>query len=200
MAATLLYIKSRMLFQRFFPDSIEMDLSEDFEDPRKELVDKLIEYQRIKKLSELMGEKEREAEWIIERKNKQRTLPFADEDLWKEIEVWDLLKAFSAIVSSLSAERFVSLYEEVSVNEKLTLIQEFLDNQGEFLFTDLIIRPESISDIVCAFLAILEAVKARLIHIYQNALFGDIRITGAEKRKEDDAGSGDSSDRSDTLS
>jgi segregation and condensation protein A len=194
MAATLLFIKSRMLLP------VEMNLSEEFEDPRKELVDKLIEYQRIKKLSELMGEKEREAEWIIERKSKQRTLPFADEDLWEEIEVWDLLKTFSAIVGSLSAERFVSLYEEVSINEKLTLIQEFLDTRREFLFTDLIVRPESISDIVCAFLAILEAVKTRLIRIYQNTLFGDIRITGAEKRKEEDAGNGDSPDRSNTLS
>ena len=187
MAATLLYIKSRMLLP------VEMSLADEFEDPRKELVDKLIEYQRIKKLSDMIGEKEKEAEWVIERAGGQRALPFADEELWEEIEVWDLLKAFSAIIGSLSSERVLDLYEEVSINEKLTLIQEYLDTRGEFLFTDLITRPKSLGDIICAFLAILEAVKARMIRVYQNALFGDIRIQAAGKR-EGDSGNASSAD------
>jgi segregation and condensation protein A len=188
MAATLLYIKSRMLLP------VEMDLSEDFDDPRKELVDKLIEYQRIKKLSDMIGEKEKEAEWFFERKSRQRILPFADEELWQEIEVWDLLRTFSAIIGSLSSEKILDLYEEVSVNEKLTLIQEYLDTKTEFLFTDLIIRPESLTDIICAFLAILEAVKGRVIRIYQNTLFGDIRIQAVEKKEEEDSGNRHSAD------
>ena len=136
MAATLLYIKSRMLLP------IDVDLSEEFEDPRRNLVEKLIEYQRIKKLSELMSEKERDSEWIVERKNKQRVLPFNDEEIWEQIEVWDLLKTFSIIMSSLSSERIIDLYEEVSINEKISLINEFLETKNEFLFTDLIVRPE----------------------------------------------------------
>ncbi|MDR2588902.1 MAG: segregation/condensation protein A [Spirochaetales bacterium] len=193
MAADLLLLKCRMLLP------VEVDLSEDFEDPRKELVDKLIEYQRIKKLSEMMGEKEREAEWVVERKNKQRVLPFADENLWEEIEVWDLLKAFSELLGKLSIGT-VNLFEEVTVNEKLTLIQEFLDNGRDFLFTDLIIRPDSIMDVICAFLSILEAVKSRMIRIFQNTLFGDIRIAAAEKKQEDESGNRNGADRSDSLS
>jgi segregation and condensation protein A len=188
MAATLLWIKSRMLLP------VETDLSDAFEDPRKELVEKLIEYQRIKKLADIMGEKEREAEWVIERKGRQRTLPFADEDLWEEIEVWELLKTFTTIIGSLSSEKILDLYEEISVNEKLALIQEYLETKKEFLFTDLVIRSESLTDIVCAFLAILEAVKARMIRIYQNTLFGDIRITAAENQQEDNSGNGNSPD------
>jgi segregation and condensation protein A len=188
MAANLLLMKSLKLLP------VEMDMSDEFEDRRRELVQKLIEYQRIKKLSDMIGEKEQDAEWIVERAGGQRTLPFADEELWEEIEVWDLLKSFTTIISSLSSERILDLYEEVSVNEKLTLIQEYLDTKKEFLFTDLIIRPESLTDIVCAFLAILEAVKARMIRIYQNTLFGDIRITAAEKRQEEDSGNGNSAD------
>ncbi|MDR1316221.1 MAG: segregation/condensation protein A [Spirochaetales bacterium] len=174
MAATLLYIKSRMLLP------VEMDLSEEFEDPRKELVDRLIEYQKIKKLSDMIGEKEREAEWIFERGNRQRALPFAEEELWEEIEVWDLLKTFSALIGSLSSEKILDLYEEVSVNEKLTLIQERLDGAKEFFLTDLITRRDSFFDIICSFLAILEAVKMKMIRVYQSKLFGDIRITGVE--------------------
>ena len=71
MAATLLYIKSRMLLP------VEFEDDGGIEDPRVELVDKLIEYQRFKKLAELMEEKEKEAEWVIERKKMQRPLPFA---------------------------------------------------------------------------------------------------------------------------
>jgi len=184
MAATLLYIKSRMLLP------IEVDLSEEFEDPRRELVEKLIEYQKIKKLSELMSEKERDSEWIVERKNRQRVLPFTDEAIWEQIEVWDLLKTFSIIMSSLSPERIIDLYEEVSINEKISLINELLENKKEFLFTDLIVRPDSIMDIVCAFLAVLETVRSKRIRIMQNKLFGDIRVVAAESRQEDESGQG----------
>ncbi len=171
MAATLLYIKSRMLLP------VEINLDEELEDPRKELVERLIEYQKFRKLSELMAEKERDAEWSVERRKIQNPLPFAvDDDQWEQIEVWDLLKTFSHIMTNLTPERIINLYEEVSINEKISLIQEFLDTRGEFFFTDLIIKPDSIMEIICAFLAILESVKMKKIRILQNRLFGDIRI------------------------
>jgi segregation and condensation protein A len=170
MAATLLYIKSRMLLP------VELAPDDDIEDPRQELVDKLIEYQKFKKLSELMEEKEREAEWIIERKKLQQPLPFVEDGLWEKADVWDLLKTFSAFMSHLSGERIIDLYEEVSINEKITLLNEFLENRGECSFTDLVVRKGSVMDIVCAFLAILEAVKIRMIVVFQNRMFGDILI------------------------
>jgi segregation and condensation protein A len=170
MASTLLYIKSRMLL----PGE---EVGDDEDDPRQELVEKLIEYQRFKKLSHLMDEKQRESEWVIERKKKQPVLPFdEDDDLWVRIDVWDLLKSFSSIMEGLSDERIFDLYEEVSVNEKLSLIEEYLETRGEFLFTDLIQRRESVMDVVCAFLAVLEAVKARRVRLFQNRMFGDIRM------------------------
>ena len=81
MAATLLYIKSRMLLP------VEIDLDEELEDPRAELVDRLIEYQKYKKLSELMSEKERESEWLIERRKMQAPLPFRSEEHTSELQV-----------------------------------------------------------------------------------------------------------------
>ena len=172
MAATLLYIKSRMLLP------VEFDLTDEAEDPRQELVGKLIEYQRFKKLSELMEEKEREAEWFIERKKMQRFLPFAEEELiiWQQPDIQELLKTFSSLMSNLSEERILDLYEEVSVNEKITLITEFLDTRKEFYFSDLIIRKNSLVELVCAFLAILESAKIKLIVIAQIQIFGDILI------------------------
>ncbi|MDR1429732.1 MAG: segregation/condensation protein A [Spirochaetaceae bacterium] len=175
MAATLLYIKSRMLLPA------EAGIDDEAEDPRQELVNRLIEYQKFKKLSELMEEREREAEWVIERKKLQRALPFAEEGLWEQIDIWDLLKTFSSLMSSLSAERIFDLYEEVSVNEKVTLIAELLEKKGQCNFTDLILRRGSVLDKICAFLAVLEAVKVRMISIFQNRMFGDIMIRPYEK-------------------
>ncbi len=173
MAATLLLIKSRMLLP------VEISFDDDLEDPRQELVDRLIEYQKYKKFSELMAVKEEESEWHIERNKKQAILPFPENDeLWEKIDVWDLLSTFSTIISSLSTERIIDLYEEVSVNEKLSLIYEFLETRGEFFFTDLIVKSDSTMDMICAFLAILESVKAKRIIILQNKLFGDIKIKG----------------------
>jgi len=168
MASTLLYIKSRTLLP------VEMD--DNFgEDPRAELVDRLIEYQKYKKLSELMEEKEKENEWVIERRRLQHNLPFADDDIWEKVDIWDLVKTFSSLTVNLPAERIIDLYEEVTVNEKTTLLSEYLENKGQCRFTDLIIRSGAL-EIVCAFLAVLEAAKLRLIVLFQNRLFGDILI------------------------
>jgi segregation and condensation protein A len=179
MAATLLYIKSRMLLP------VEIELDEEIDDPRQELVDKLIEYQKFKKLSELMEEKERESEWVIERKRIQRVLPFADEELWEKVDVWDLLKTFSGLMTNLTSERIIDLYEEVSINEKVALMTELLETRGECTFAELVVRNGSVMDIVCAFLAVLESVKLRMISIYQNRMFGDIMIRPYEKASKD---------------
>jgi segregation and condensation protein A len=169
MAATLLYIKSRTLLP------VEMDDDSGFEDPRAELVERLIDYQKYKKLSELMEEKEKENDWVIERRRLQHNLPFADDDMWQQVDIWDLLKTFSSLTVNMSAERIIDLYEEVTVNEKTTLLIEFLENRGECRFTDLIVRSGAL-DVVCAFLAVLEAAKMRMIILFQNRMFGDILI------------------------
>ena len=168
MAATLLYIKSRTLLP------IEID-EDDAEDPRAELVERLIEYQKYKKLSELMEEREKENEWVIERRNLQHNLPFIDDDIWKKVDIRDILKAFSSLTANIPAERIMDLFEEVSVNEKTSLLMEHLENRGECRFTDLI-RHAGALDVVCAFLAVLEAAKMRMIILFQNCMFGDIMI------------------------
>lgn len=175
MASDLIYIKSRMLL----PVEISFG-EEELEDPRQELVEKLIEYQKFKKLSSLMEEKEDEADWSFERKKIQRVLPFEEENLWEKLDTWDLLqdmqKIFKSLVSSYSSEKILDMYEEISVNEKITLMNEFLEEKGECFFTDLITRKGNVLDVVCAFMAILEAVKFKVACIYQNRMFGDIKI------------------------
>jgi segregation and condensation protein A len=175
MAATLLFIKSKMLLP------VEVNLDDEIEDPRRELVEKLIEYQKYKKLSELIAVQEDSPEWLVERKSRQNILPFPDEDIWQQIDVWDLLKTFSSLVSSLSTEQIIDLYEEVTINEKITLIREMIEEKDEFLFADILIKSHSLLAIVCSFLAVLEMVKSKEIIVFQNKMFGDIRVKSYSK-------------------
>ncbi|MFA6857740.1 MAG: ScpA family protein [Treponema sp.] len=186
-AAKLLYIKSRMLL----PVEVTYDDDDEEDDPRKELVDKLIEYQKFKRLSELMEEQEDTSEWNFERAKIQRVLPFDKEDaMWEQVDTWDLLqqmqRIFRDMVSQYSNEKILNMYEEISVNEKITLMNERLEQTGECMFTELITRPGNEMDIVCAFMALLEAVKFKMIQVFQNRLFGDIKIC---RRTDEDAGS-----------
>lgn len=173
LAATLLCIKSRMLLP---VEEAEIDGEGEIGDPRQELVEQLIEYQKYKKLSDLMSERESETEWVMERKKLQRSLPFEEDNLWKRADTWDLMRTFSGLMSKYHTQVIYDLYEEVSVNEKLTLMNELLEEKGECMFTDLIVRKGNLMDIVCAFMAILEAVKFRTASIWQNRMFGDIKI------------------------
>ena len=176
MAARLVYIKSRMML----PVEVKVDDDLDFDDPREELVEKLIEYQKFKKLSNLMEEKEDESEWNFERKKIQRILPFEDEDMWEQIDTWDLLqqmqKIFQNLISQYSDSKIIDMYEEISVNEKITLMNELLEKKEECMFTDLIVRRGNVLDIICAFMALLEAVKCKMATIMQNRMVGDINI------------------------
>lgn len=175
-AAMLLNMKSRMLL----PVEVNYD-DEDVEDPRQELVDKLIEYQKFKKLSELMEKQEDTSEWNFERSRIQRVLPFEDrESDWEEIDTWDLLKQmqkmFKSMMRDYSNDTILNMYEEISVNEKITLMNEFFEKGNECMFSDLITREGNEMDIICAFMAVLEAVKFKMIKILQNKVFGDIKL------------------------
>ncbi len=178
MASTLLYIKSRTLLP------VELDYGEEYEDPRQELVERLIEHQKYKKIGVLMSQQEREAEWIAERSDEERILPFSDDHTWEQVSAWDLLKAFSTVVSTISYERVIDLYEEVTVNEKITLMHEVLEMKASCKFTDLIVKGNSVMEVVCAFFAVLEMVKSKQILVFQSKPRGQIMISTEEIGRE----------------
>ena len=162
------------------PVEVKIDDDLDFDDPREELVEHLIEYQKFKKLSDLIEAKQDENDWNFERNKVQRTLPFEEKDLWEKIDTWDLLeqmqKIFKTLMSQYTDQKILDVYEEISVNEKITLMRELLEEKSECMFTDLLVRKGNILDVICAFMAILEAVKFKMAAIYQNRMFGDIKI------------------------
>ena len=176
-AAKLVYIKSKMLL----PVEVNYDYEESIEDPRDELVQQLIEYQRFKKLSNLMEEQEEASEWSFDRKKIERFLPFEnDESQWEKVDTWALLqdmqKMFVNLTNVNNEEKILNTKDEVSPGEKIALMRDLLEKKGECMFTDLITRKGNKLDVICAFMAILEAVKIKLAEIYQNKMFGDIKI------------------------
>lgn len=176
-AAKLALIKSRTLL----PVEVSYDDDDSMEDPRDELVEQLIEYQRFKKLSLLMEEQEEQSEWSFERKKIERYLPFTDGgDQWQKMDTWSLLqdmqKTFRNLTNINPDERILDTNESITTSEKIALMNELLERNGECMFTDLITRRGSMLDVVCAFMALLEAVKNQLADIYQNRMFGDIKI------------------------
>jgi len=84
--------------------------------------------------------------------------------------------AFQNLISQYSDAKIIDMFEEVSVNEKITLMNELLEKKDECMFTDLIVRKGNVLDIICAFMALLEAVKFKMATIMQNRMFGDIKI------------------------
>ncbi|MFA5467856.1 MAG: segregation/condensation protein A [Sphaerochaetaceae bacterium] len=172
MAAHLIYMKSRMLLPNF--DSLEDD--EEFTRLRGELVDSLLEYQKYRRYSVLLESSREEGELFISRKKSQFSLPFEDEELFKETNVWDLFHAFAKMLRSITPQQVFNVYEEVTIKQKITLMSELFEGHQTIKFVDLIVNFDSPLDLICAFLAVLDAVKYALIEIYQEELFGEILL------------------------
>lgn len=177
MASDLLYIKSRMLL----PIKVEIE-EDELEDPRQELVDKLIEYQRLKKLAQLMETKIDESEWCFERKDMQRFVPYSEPAFqFDRADTFSLMKTYSSLVSVYNSEKILNMYESITVNEKVSLMTELLEKNGKCFFTDLITRKGNLLDVVCAFMAVLESAKFKMTSIYQKQIFGNILIKPCNK-------------------
>lgn len=174
MAAELLYIKSKTLL----PTEIDND-DDEFEDPRQELVDKLIEYQKYKKYTELLINGRANNSFHIERNENFFLVPFEGKDLFRGVTAEKLLKTFTELMSRREPEaisKIFNTYEEVSLEEKKALLLELLETKDKFLLDDLIVHPEHKMHIICAFMTILEAAWNHLIILYQPDDFGTIYI------------------------
>lgn len=172
MAATLLYIKSRMLM----PQEESRD-EDDREDPRKELIDKLLEYQKFKEAASGLEEKETAQGDLIFRENKQYIIDFGDENNWVDISIYDLINAFSEIVEYVEPPAFEQMMpENLTVAMKINELSDVLKKEQKFFFGELF--PENVNrfEVIVTFLAILELVKIGTVRIQQHRLFGDIRI------------------------
>ena len=95
-------------------------------------------------------------------------------DTWALLE--DMQKIFRNMTKVNPDVYGIEKNLEIAPTEKIALMKELLDKNGTCMFTELITRKGNELDVICAFMAILEAVKLKMADIYQNKMFGDIKI------------------------
>jgi len=172
MASTLLHIKSRMLL----PQPPEEEVEEG-EDPRAELVRRLLEYQKYKRAAtELVQRPMLDRDVFIRLTSTEERAP---EEEKIEANLFDLIDALRKALERSTVESFHEVtLDRLSVEDKVQEILLLLQKEKRSLPFHLLL-PEQASRrvIVITFLAILELVKAKWIRVFQAAPFETIRIS-----------------------
>ncbi|OEF97246.1 segregation/condensation protein A [Vulcanibacillus modesticaldus] len=183
MAATLLAIKSKMLLPNYPKDMEPMLEMDDYyeEDPREELVKRLIEYKKFKQLSSELREREIERSKIFTRSPQDLTpyIVHEEENPVQGISLYHLVDAYEKVLSNYSYNEPLTTLEreEISVKDKIdSIVQILKEKRGIVRFSELLHHQNSKSEIVATFLSILELMKQKLIICIQNQLFDEIVI------------------------
>ncbi len=173
LAATLIEIKSQQVLPR--ADEIQDEL----DDPRKELVSRLLQYKKYRDAASILEEQSRT--WQQHYPRLSRDLPprqrnMAEEPI-QEVELWDLVSAFGRIMRDTAAAKPSSIvYDDTPIHIYMARIHGRLIEEGRLLFADLFQPGMHRSTLVGIFLAILELVSHQQIRVEQNDLFGEIWV------------------------
>jgi segregation and condensation protein A len=175
MAATLIHIKSKLLL----PRDPELDKIAPEEDPRQELVDRLLEHERFKNAAEMLQQKRviEEAVWS----NPQIEQFLAeDEGPGLAVSIFDLVKTFQGVLErTKNRPNYEIGQESVTVPEMIDFLREQLGGsrqQGGLSAARLFERQRTRRAMICLFLAILELVKRQAVALTQGEAFGDIGL------------------------
>lgn len=171
MASTLMYIKAKLLLPKPKDEN-----GEEIDDPRTELVQKLLEYKQIKEASEELRHAEEKNLHYHERKffNNDESA----EVIYTNTTMFDLLTAFKTAVDRIDnaiQEHVVELIP-ISVEEQKVELVKIVNMRGRIKFLDFTSnKPKSF--IVVTFLALLELIRSNELFISQDDLFNDIIIS-----------------------
>jgi len=176
MAAQLLQIKSRMLLP--IPPSPEE------EDPREELVQRLLDYQSVKEAAKELVSRETEWQRVVYAKGLDITEHTKVEDEPIRATLVDLLGAYREALKRLLPPPPVEVRTaprtiEQRIAEVLLTLQSHTENRPWVPFTGLIKESRTREDLVLTFLALLELVRLGRINLLQTEAFGEIRIQAA---------------------
>jgi len=167
MAATLIEIKSKMLLPRdpFAPEE------EEVEDPRKELVDRLLEYEKFKSAAGMLYERSTIEQAIFTRG------PIESDENNAEIDasVFDLLTVFQKIVARHVDEVKMEIErEEISLADMMRSLKNRIFEFGEVSMLKFFEEMHSKRELVTAFVAVLEIVRTESVKLTQATTFGDV--------------------------
>jgi segregation and condensation protein A len=173
MAAVLIHIKSKMLLPR--------DLNaapEEQEDPRAELVNRLLEHEKFKSAAQMLLQKQQIEDAVLSNPSLKEFME--DEGTEPEIaaDVIDLVKTFQQVLDRVRTRPVINLDEEtVTVGHMIDYLRRRLSLEDRPVrLKQLLMRIPSRQALVCMFLALLELVRLQAIQVRQERLFGEIAV------------------------
>lgn len=186
MAATLLDIKCRMLLPK------EINEEGEEEDPRAELVQKLLEYKMYKYMAIELRDKQVDAakSWykkpMLPKEVQDYQYPIDYAELIGDMTLAKLHEIFKQAIKRQEDKidpirsKFGTIEkDEINLEEKQGYIEEYVRNHKRFSFRKLLERQGSKMEVIVTFLAVLEMMKQGIIEIEQEDTFSDIIITSS---------------------
>ncbi|HEY2866962.1 MAG TPA: segregation/condensation protein A [Pyrinomonadaceae bacterium] len=168
MAATLIEIKSKMLLPRDPNAATEAD---ELDDPRQELVDRLLEYEKYKSAAQMLYEKTTLEQAVFSRGK----IESDDENAEVSATVFDLLTVFQKIVARRAEEIKMEIHrEEISLADMIKDLRRRILEAGEVSLLAFFEEMHSRRELVTAFIAALEIVRTETVKLVQKKTFGDV--------------------------
>ena len=184
LATMLMEIKSRMVLP-------QMDEEPDMvEDPRDELVQRLLEYKQFRDAASLL--EERGQQWQLRLARLANDLPprrmeIGDQPI-KEVELWDLVSAFGRVLRDVQQVQPSNIvYDETPIQSHMQQIYERLHSEQRVAFSDMFDQRMHKSRMIGVFLAVLELVRHHSVDTRQDELHGEIWIVPGGQFQEGDA-------------
>ena len=168
MAATLIEIKSRMLLPSDPTASVDGEAEDD---PRRELVEQLLEHQKFKAAAQMLWSRATVEQAVFIR------APLETDKQNPEVAagVFDLLRVFQEILARRKEEVMLEIErEEVTMAEMIERLRNMIFSAGELNLRDFFERINSRRELVLAFLSTLELVRTTEIILIQRETFGEI--------------------------
>ena len=167
MAATLIEIKSRMLLP---PDPLKAEENED-EDPRRDLVERLLEHQKYKAAAQTLWSRATVEQAIFARGE----LETDKQNPEVSAGLFDLLKVFQEILARHKEEVLMEIErDEMTMTQMLERLRNMVMSAGELNLRKFFERAQSRRELVLAFLSVLELVRTTEICLIQRETFGEI--------------------------
>src|SRR5215468_11045511 len=173
MAAVLIHIKSKMLLPRD-----PAVTSEEQEDPRAELVNRLIEHEKFKSAAQMLMQKQQIEDAV---RSNPAIREFTDAEGTEPeftADVIDLVKTFQQVLERVRTRPILQVDEEtVTVSQMIDYLRRRLSlEDGPIRLKQILQNVQSRTALVCMFLALLELVRLQAIQLRQERLFGEILI------------------------
>lgn len=189
LASTLIEIKSKMILPRM---SVEGQVLEE-EDPRADLVERILEYKKFKKAAEILQEKEERSQHIFEKPQEDISEYLDNPDEYLSLDLKQFASAFSLFIQKKQKVEAVRKHYTRIERERSTMegrIRMILGTVRRkigqiFSFRELVPNKDDRYDVVVTFMSLLEMAKERVIRIDQKSLYGDIEVSAGERVDED---------------